>query len=48
MSLKMAGVAEDNQIMVRFNDRIHQILQFVDERLGSVPFLAGDEFTGTF
>lgn len=46
MALKMAGVAEDNEVAVRYLQKVHQILKFMDERLGDVPWLAGDELTG--
>jgi glutathione S-transferase len=45
MSLQFAGVPQDNDIAVRFNEKVHQILKFMDERLGDVPYLAGDELT---
>lgn len=45
MALRMAKVPEDNEIVVRYNQKVHQILKFMDERLGSVPWLAGEELT---
>lgn len=45
MALSMAKVPDDNEIAVRYNQKVHQILKFMDERLGSVPWLAGDELS---
>jgi glutathione S-transferase len=48
MALNMAGVKDDNEILGRYKAKVHQVLKFMDERLGSVPWLAGDEITGEF
>ncbi|EME82752.1 uncharacterized protein MYCFIDRAFT_36633 [Pseudocercospora fijiensis CIRAD86] len=45
MAMTMAGVPEDNATMGRYNQRNQMALKFVDERLGEVEFLAGEEFT---
>jgi glutathione S-transferase len=46
MALNLAGVKEDNDILKRYLAKVHQVFGFMDERLGSVPWLAGDEFSG--
>ena len=45
MMLKWAGVSEDENIAVRCQNKVDQCLQFLDQRVGKVTWLAGDEFT---
>ncbi|KAI1341302.1 glutathione S-transferase [Xylariaceae sp. FL0016] len=45
MLLESMGRTTDNELSERFASRSRQILKFVDWRLSSVPYLAGEEFT---
>ncbi|KAK5121177.1 hypothetical protein LTR85_005661 [Meristemomyces frigidus] len=46
MALQFAGIPEDNNIRVRYDNKIAQLLQFADQRLGETKaWLAGEEFT---
>lgn len=46
MAMAMAGIPQDNPTVQRYSGKIHQVLQYVNKRLGDVPWLAGDELTG--
>lgn len=46
MTLRIAGVAEEHPTLGRYVDKIHQILGLIDQRLGEVPWLGGQDFTG--
>jgi glutathione S-transferase len=41
----MLGLKEDNPLMPMLKDRSNRAFAFVESRLGSVPYFAGDEFT---
>lgn len=46
MALQFAGIDEDNNTRVRYDNKIAQLLQFLDQRLGETgAWLAGEEFT---
>ena len=45
MMVTWTGVSEDNNILVRTQNKVDQILQFMDQRLNDNTWLAGDEFT---
>ena len=45
MAVKWAGIDEDNNIYVRYQNKVDQSLEFLDRRLKDVTWLAGDEFT---
>ncbi|KAI0382327.1 glutathione S-transferase [Hypomontagnella monticulosa] len=45
MTLSFAGLSEDLEIVSRNNARQNHILACMDERLSTVPWLAGDQFT---
>lgn len=45
MMLKFAGVDEQNQVLMMVKGKMDNYLKFLDERLGSSTWLAGDEFT---
>jgi glutathione S-transferase len=45
MMIRWTGVSEDNNTFVRAQNKVDQVLQFVDHRLSKVPWLAGEEFT---
>jgi len=45
-TMKSAGLSDENAAVARTTSRIHQGLDFVNRRLGEVPWLAGQEFTG--
>ncbi|KAK5163798.1 Sad1-interacting factor 3 [Saxophila tyrrhenica] len=43
--LKSAGLGEDNNYVVRMQNRSDQIYAFMEKRLGEATWLAGEEFT---
>ncbi|CAJ2505845.1 Uu.00g132390.m01.CDS01 [Anthostomella pinea] len=45
LALSLAGLGKDNDTLKRYDDKLKQILGFVDERLSKVPWLAGEEIT---
>ena len=45
MSLKMAGLTEESNIVHRYNNKLNQIFEFTDRVLGEHEWLVGDEFT---
>ena len=45
LALNLVGADKDSEAMKRFEGKQVQVLQFVDQRLSSVPWLAGDEFS---
>ena len=45
MTIKLAGIADDNNTAVRYQNKVDQTLSFLDQRLKDVTWLAGDEFT---
>ncbi|SMR41480.1 unnamed protein product [Zymoseptoria tritici ST99CH_1E4] len=45
MALSMAGLKEDNPTLARYQAKVHQVLGYMNERLRSVPFFAGEEFS---
>ncbi|KAF7189011.1 Glutathione S-transferase 3 [Pseudocercospora fuligena] len=45
MAMTMAGILSDNATMARYHQRNQTVLKLVDDRLGEVPYLAGEEFT---
>ncbi|KXT05610.1 hypothetical protein AC578_5610 [Pseudocercospora eumusae] len=45
MAMRLAGISEDDDTMVRYQQRNQMVLKVLDERLGVVPYLAGEEFT---
>lgn len=46
MALRLAGMGEENATLKRYSAKIYQVMDLLEERLGSVPFLAGEQFTG--
>ncbi|TID18492.1 RNA exonuclease 3 [Venturia nashicola] len=45
MSLRLAGVADDNPTRQRYEGKVDQLFSFTNKRLGEVGYLAGDELT---
>ena len=45
MAVRFSGVSEDNNIAVRYQNKIDQCLQHLDRRLKDNEWLAGNEFT---
>jgi len=45
MTLKLAGLGDDNPMLARTMDRLGRYLEFTDKRLSEVPWLAGQDFT---
>ena len=45
LALNFAGVDMGNEAAKRFEGKQAQVLQFVDDRLSNVSWLAGDDFT---
>lgn len=45
MALRFAGIDDDNNILVRYTNKIDQALTFMDQRLKSNTWLAGSQFT---
>ena len=45
MTLRFAGVSEDDNMAARMQNKVDQCLQFLDQRLGKATWLAGDDFT---
>ncbi|KAI0120767.1 glutathione S-transferase [Hypoxylon sp. NC0597] len=45
LSLSRTGVGEGHEMVKRYDARRKQILEFVDQRLSKVPWLAGEQFT---
>ena len=45
MALKMSGIKDGDTTLDRYQAKIHQVLKYVDERLGQTSWLAGDDFS---
>lgn len=45
MTLKFAGLDEDSNMVHRYNSKMAQYLEHVDQRLAKATWFAGDEFT---
>jgi len=45
LALRSCGVADDNPARMRCESKVNQCFEFVDKRLGEVPFFAGQELT---
>lgn len=45
LSLKLSGLSDNNGVMKSQLQKQKQLLEFMDERLSKVPYLAGSELT---
>ncbi|KAF2483236.1 putative glutathione S-transferase [Neohortaea acidophila] len=45
MALRFAGISEENNTYVRYQNKVDQSLKLLDQRLGKSTWLAGEEFT---
>lgn len=45
MALRTAGLAEENPMLMRYVDKVHQVLAVLDQRVAEKTWLAGEEFS---
>lgn len=45
MALRTAGLSEENPMLIRYLEKVHQVLRVLDRRVSEKPWLAGEEFS---